>query len=164
MTAAGADLSEASGRERVFEVVIPEWEFTDHTADTGLLGRGGSPGAAIAAAGAGLFDLMVGHGSIRELRRRDVSVAGYDLTDLLVAFLNELLYLFEVEREVFARFDVAVSPTGDSLSAVGYGERLDPARHTVRIGVKAATHHAAAVEQVKLAGGEHWVARTSLDV
>jgi SHS2 domain-containing protein len=148
----------------VIEMSGPVWEFTDHTADIGLLGRGDSPGAAIATAGAGLFDLMIGHDRIRERIQRDISVAGYDLTDLLVAFLNELLYLFEVEYEVFARFDVAVSPTGDSLKAVGYGEKLAPSRHTVRIGVKAATHHAAAVERTIADGEVGWIARTILDV
>lgn len=141
-----------------------DWEFTDHTADVGLLGRGDTPASAIAAAGAGLFDLMVGHASISETTQRRIEVAGYDLTDLLVAFLNELLYVFEVERDVFARFDVSVTAEGDSLTATGFGERLDPKRHTVRIGVKAATHHAAAVEKLTRDGADVWVARTVLDV
>jgi SHS2 domain-containing protein len=162
--AVGTPLNWTSVWERAIQMVTPAWEFTDHTADIGLLGRGDSQGAAIAAAGAGLFDLMIGHDSIRERIQRDIPVAGYDLTDLLVAFLNELLYRFEVEHEVFARFDVAVSPTGDSVKAVGYGEKLDPSRHTVRIGVKAATHHAAAVEKTTSDGEDGWIARTILDV
>ena len=140
------------------------WEFSDHTADVGLVGRGESPDEAIAAAGAGLFDLMVGNESIHESLERRIEVAGFDETDLLVAFLNELLYLFEVERLVFARFEVSLAPSGGTLTAVGHGERFDPKRQTVRIGVKAATHHEAAVEPDNADGRGGWVARTILDV
>lgn len=140
------------------------WTFTDHTADVGIAGTGDSAAEAIAAAGAGLFDLMIGSDSIRETSRREVEAAGLDSTDLLIAFLNELLYLFEVEGMVFRRFEVVLADEGRRLRAIGFGERFDPARHEVRIGVKAATHHAAAVERESSDGQEVWIARTIVDV
>jgi SHS2 domain-containing protein len=140
------------------------WEFTDHTADVGILARANSSGDAIGTAGVALFDLMVGQSTIRQTTTREIAVAGLDLADVLVAFLNELLYLFEVEGLVFGRFEVTLSADGTRLRAVGHGERFDPSRQEVKIGVKAATHHLAVVEPDRAGESGGWVARAIVDV
>jgi len=66
--------------------------------------------------------------------------------ELLVAWLSELIYLFEVEGVLFSRFDIA--GLGEKkLKAACFGERIDPRRHDIKTGVKAATYHMLRVEQ-----------------
>ncbi len=141
-----------------------QWELIDHTADVGLVGYGRTPAEAFASAGAGLFDLMVGVAGVRETTSRRIEVAGLDPADLLVAWLNELLYVFEVDGLVFARFDVELHDGNRRLVATGHGERFDPSRHAVRLGVKAATYHQAAVEPADGDPDRRWRARVILDV
>lgn len=129
----------------------------------GLVAYGDDLPTAFANAGLGLFDLMVETECPSEEVVRRIEAAGADLPDLLVAWLNELLYLFEVEGLVFSRFEVEVRGS-TRLRATGYGGRFDPGRDTVKIGVKAATYHRAAVEQVAGPSGPRWRAQVVLDV
>ncbi len=140
------------------------WEFADHTADVMLVAHGRDGAEALANAGAGLFDLMVGIEGVREATERRIEVTASDRTGLLVAWLNELLYVFEVAGLVFARFDVALADGSDRLVATGHGEPFDSGRHTVKLGVKAATEHQAALEPVGQATEHAWRARVILDV
>ena len=68
----------------------------------------------------------------------DVEADAPDL--LLAAWLNELLYQFEARQLLFA--DLEILELGDThLRARLTGERLDPDRHVMCGGVKAATLH-----------------------
>jgi SHS2 domain-containing protein len=63
-----------------------------------------------------------------------------DTVALLVKWLNELLYEFEVGRLLFSGFTVVMQ--GDTrLTAECSGEKYDPARHRIHREVKAATYH-----------------------
>ena len=63
-----------------------------------------------------------------------------DIESLLVSWLNELVYVFDVDHFIFKRFDVK-ELTDTGLKATGYGEKYDPARHHLKTGVKSATYH-----------------------
>ena len=85
---------------------------------------------------------------------------GQDHADLMVRFLGEILYLFEVRELLFHHYKILlVEPT--RLRAVGYGEGFDTNRHRVRASVKAVTYHRARVESKR--EGE-WRAVVILDV
>jgi SHS2 domain-containing protein len=63
-----------------------------------------------------------------------------DTVALLVKWLNELLYEFEVNGLFFSGFTVVMQ--GDTrLTAECKGEKYDPARHRIKREVKAATYH-----------------------
>ena len=140
------------------------WEFVEHTADVGLLAHGRDAAEALANAGAALFDLMIGLSEVSEGCARRIEVVGSDPADLLVAWLSELLYLFDVEGLVFRRFEVTLVEQDWRVVAVGRGERFDPSRHELSLGVKAATYHEAALERVVDAPEPRWRARVILDV
>ncbi len=112
----------------------------DHTADTGLRAWGADLATAFAQAARGLSALLVPLEAIREHEARELSVDAPDPESLLVAWLDELLFVFETEQLVFTRFQVAL-PTPTSLRATAHGERFDPARHRGGVLVKAATYH-----------------------
>ncbi len=120
------------------------FEVFDHTADVGVRAWGPDLAAAFAQTARGLFSLLVPLGAVRETTARAVAVAASDPESLLVAWLDELLFVFETEGLVFARFEVAL-PTPTTLTATAHGEPFDPARHHGGVVVKAATYHQIAV-------------------
>src|SRR5437763_2416305 len=120
------------------------FEVFDHTADVGVRAWGPDLPTAFAQAARGLFSLLVPLDAIRETRAREVAVQAGDPESLLVAWLDELLFVFETEGLVFGRFAVALS-TPTTLTAVAHGEPFDPARHRGGVVVKAATYHQIAV-------------------
>ena len=62
------------------------------------------------------------------------------LDSLLVTWLNELLFLFETENLLLKRFQIN-SMSNQNLQATVEGEFLDPLRHDIKTGIKAATYH-----------------------
>ena len=123
-----------------------EFEIINHTADVGIIAYGTDMNQAFANAARALFSLITELDVVEEALYRDIELAAPDQESLLVAWLNELIYLFDTELLIFKRFDITeLSHT--QLKARGYGEKVDRAKHTLKIGVKAATYHMLKVEQ-----------------
>lgn len=123
---------------------MPDYEFIDHTADAGIVAYGRNLQEVFMNAAHGLTSLMVNPETIAETIRREITVEGADTEELLVAWLNEILYLFDAEGLVFRRFEITHVDTG-RVQGTGYGEKIDPSRHELRAQVKAATYHQLAI-------------------
>ena len=121
------------------------YEYFEHTADIGLRARGADLAEAFANAGRGLAALIADPSTVEPREQREVSLPPAEPSELLIAWLNELLYLLDAEG--FLPSAITVDAVGaEGLAARLRGERLDPARHEVKTGVKAATYHQARVE------------------
>ena len=138
------------------------WAVVEHTADVGIEVRAPTLEALFVDAAAGFCDAiteaaLLGAG---EERAFEVEAAGLDL--LLVAWLEELLFRFETTGVLYARGEAGVEGKGDSwsLRARMRGERFDPARHPLKVQVKAITYH-----ELEVARDEHgWRARVIFDI
>jgi SHS2 domain-containing protein len=119
---------------------MKRFDVVEHTADTGIIAYGTDMPEAFANAAYGMFSLMADLRQVREETSRYVEAEAGDRESLVVSWLNELLYIFDVERIIFKRFDV-LEITNTRLKADAYGEKVDPSRHKLRGGVKAATYH-----------------------
>jgi len=122
------------------------YEFIDHTADVGIVARGKTIEDVFINAARGMVSLIVDPESVSEKVRREIAVEGADREELLVSWLNELLYLFDAESLVFSRFEIT-SLSETSLKGAAYGEKVDPARHEIKTQVKAATYHQLKIEK-----------------
>lgn len=112
----------------------------DHTGDVGVMVYGATLPELFAHAAEALFHIMTVPRSVRENEARRVSLEAGGLEVLLVAWLNEFLYLFDTESLLFKNFDVLrVDET--SLDAIARGETYDPQRHRIHTTIKAVTHH-----------------------
>jgi SHS2 domain-containing protein len=60
--------------------------------------------------------------------------------------LNELIYLFDVEHILLKRFEIE-DLTKTQLKARCYGEKIEPSRHKLKTGVKAATYYMLSVDR-----------------
>jgi SHS2 domain-containing protein len=135
------------------------YELFEHTADLGLRVRAADESALFADAARALFSAIVANlEDVRPIDERRVEVEGSDREYLLLDWLNELLYLFESQKLLFAEFEVDVRPMG--LTAVVRGETVDLRRHQLEHEVKAITYHGLKVERDE-AG---WLAEVILDI
>jgi len=139
-------------------------EYFEHGADVGVRGRGGTPAEAFAGAAAALTSLWASdRGSIRPVSTATLRCDAEDLERLLVAFLDELIFLFATRRVLLAGLDVEIdAPPGGPARLVcrGRGERYDPSRHESTVEPKGATLTALAVTRED--GG--WIAQCVVDV
>jgi len=126
-----------------------EFEILNHTADVGIVAHGSNMKKAFANAAKGLFSLITELDDVEEIEHRDVELTAPDQESLLVAWLNELIYLFDVENVLFKRFTVT-RLSNTHLKARSYGEKVDTSRHKLKLGVKAATYHMLKIEKGKL--------------
>ena len=135
------------------------FETFEHTADVGLRIRGATLEELFAEAGCALFSLIAGRlDRVQAKQRFDLRVAGSQHDYLLFDWLNELLYLFESRSVICSRFEVRLDPEG--LSAVAWGEPLDPQRHLPEHEVKAITYHGLRVEP----SDDGWLAEVIVDI
>ena len=131
----------------------------EHTADVGFEAFGATCEEAFANAARALADLVVDLDSIAPREEKVVEVSGPDLAGLLVNWLSEILYLFDAECWLFSDFEIRALQDR-SLSVVARGEKFDPARHQVKLLVKAITYHQLAVEQTP----NGWRAQVYVDI
>jgi SHS2 domain-containing protein len=134
------------------------FEIIDHTADIGIRVHGADLKETFANAALAISGLVTDAGKVRQSLHRDLEVTANGEEALLVAWLNELLYVFDAENILFSRFDIRdLTPT--RLRARAYGETVDPSRHPMKMGIKAATYH-----RLKIEKGEHYTARVIFDI
>lgn len=137
---------------------MKKFDIIDHTADVGIVAYGAELREAFANAAYAMFTLIADLEDVKEDVCRQIEVQAEDEENLLASWLNELLYLFDVEGIIFKRFKVtALSET--SLKAEGYGELVDPKRHSLKAGVKAATYH-----MLRIAKDDGYSVRVIFDV
>jgi SHS2 domain-containing protein len=132
-------------------------ELLEHTADVGIRARGSTPEEAFSAAAEGLAELM-GAWFPGQGRERNIEVEAADRPALLVAWIDELLFLHESEDAVFGAFGVDSVSDRHLRARVLLSARGD--RELEDVGIKAGTYHRLRVETE----GSGWVAEIYLDV
>jgi SHS2 domain-containing protein len=136
-------------------------ETFEHTADLGLRIFATDLPDLFRTAGEALFDVVVANRSdVRVVETELVSLTAESIDDLLVQWLNELIFRCETRHRLYTQFDVTLDENGRLLEATIGGEPIDRGRHVLDHEVKAATRHELSLQQV--AGG--WVAEVIVDI
>jgi SHS2 domain-containing protein len=138
---------------------VQDYELIDHTADLGISIRARCLPELFACAANALFDLTCDLESVIPRRSIHLQLENPELEGLMVAWLNELIFLHETQRLLFKSFDLIISGNY-LLSAKVEGEDLDPNKHTIYRSFKAATYHQLEVLQEE----GWWTARIIFDV
>lgn len=140
-------------------MALPPFELLDHTSEVGVLARGRDLRELFANAALALYSIMTPLEAIEVRGTRAVAAEAGDRESLLVAWLSELVFLFDTEGWLGKRASVQeVSDT--AMEAAVEGEPADPSRHQLRLGVKAVTYHQLRVELT----GAGWEAQYVVDV
>jgi SHS2 domain-containing protein len=140
---------------------MKRFEIVDHTADIGIIAYGHDLAEAFANSAYAMFSLIADLDGVAGETCRDINVQAPDREALLVSWLNELLYLFDVEHIIFSTFEIT-SLNQNNLKARVCGEKVNISRHRMKSAVKAATYHLLKVE--KTAGENAFSVQVILDV
>ena len=138
---------------------VKRYKLLDHTADIGIIAFGKTLPEAFASAAYAMFDIITDAGRVREIEKFDLHISAVNTEELLVTWLDELLYRYETERVVYGKF-VIESMDERNLHAVVSGEKVDLARHQIKAEIKNVTYHNLKVE--KTDGG--WKIQVIFDV
>jgi SHS2 domain-containing protein len=122
------------------------YEVFEHTADIGLHAYGSTLSELFIHAAQGMESLMIPPEQVRIQVSRVVEVDGHDSVSLLIAWLNELIFLFDTKYLIFCQFEIE-SLTETHMRGRASGESYDAQRHELGSAIKAVTWHEAAVEQ-----------------
>lgn len=96
---------------------------------------------------------------IVKTEKRVIKLPGTDLENLMVKWLNEILYLFEVKRFIGKEFNI-LALDENHLHAEIAGEAYKSEKHIIKTEIKAATYHQLALKQQK----GKWKAKIILDL
>ncbi len=136
-------------------------ETFDHTADVGLRIRGDDLDDLFRTAAEGVIDyIVVNRDAVRVEAMESFSLDADSALDLLVAWLNELIFRSETQHRLYSHFHVRVAADGLSLRAEIGGESIDHDRHVLDHEVKAVTHHGLSLVRE----GRGWLAELILDI
>jgi SHS2 domain-containing protein len=135
------------------------YRLISHTGDLGLEVRGRDLADLFEQAAWSFFNLVVDARRIEPDEPLEVSVEAPDREALLVAWLGELLYLFETQKIVLSKFKIKTL-TDRTLEATAWGEPFQREKHRFKQAVKAVTYHQLRIWET----GKGWRARVILDV
>lgn len=144
---------------RACSAVTRKYRFIAHTADIRVVVYGNTLPQLFEHAAQSLSAVLTDVRTIRGSESRVIAVRGSGLESVLVAWLSELLYLFDTGGWLFRRFGVEeVNQRG--LRALAWGECCNEMRHVIKTQVKAVTFHQLAVREE----GGRWVTRIVYDI
>jgi len=118
---------------------VARYERLEHTADALVRVSGKDLSERFANAAYAMFDQITDVRKVKAKGEMKIMLEADSREQLLVDFLQELLFLNDTEDIVFSRFDVKTD--GKKLEALVWGEKFDEKRHSKRSVVKGVTYH-----------------------
>lgn len=106
-----------------------------------------------------LFDVMADIEKIEIKERIPLEVEGTDRDDLMVNWMRELLYLYQVSGYLLKEFKIR--EVKDSMvKAEVCGEKIDPDRHEIKQEIGAVAFHKSRMQKT----GSQWIAQVIFEI
>lgn len=138
---------------------MKEFEIIEHTADIGIRAYGGSMASLFENAAAGMCSLITDLSQVGRVLEFEVELTAADREELIVEWLNELLYLQESREVLLGGF--TISEIGDTyLKGIVTGSSIESDGHELLAEVKAATYHGLSIRREE----GRWMADVIFDV
>ncbi len=129
--------------------VAAKFRYLEHTADAKFQAFGATLEEAFANAALAVASLMWDPACVGAVQKETVRVGGNDLKQLLMAFLEEVLYLLETRDYLLHGVEqvrIGSGQDGFELQAVFVGENTGKGQHEIFGDVKAITYHEMRIE------------------
>jgi len=123
------------------------YKLLEHTADAMVEVQGKDLGERFGNAAYAMFDQITDLSKVKPKGELRVVISGDTREQLLVDFLQELLFVHDTEDLVFSEFEIKTD--GKTLEAVVRGEKFDEKKHTKRSVVKGVTYHRLEFDDLK---------------
>jgi len=144
------------------EEIMKSFEYLEEeaTADLAVRSYGATLEEAFVNMALGMMNAMTPLERVEPKEEREFEVSGGDLGELLYNFLDELIFMKDVENLIFSKISVEITEDQTKLRARCWGEPFDLTRHEPKIDVKAVTY--SIMEVKKEVDG--WTIRTVFDI
>ena len=116
-----------------------QYKLIDHTADIGIFVEGEDLKDLFATSAYAMFSQMIDLSKIKDKKTKRVELEGENLEDLLIRWLNELLFL-STKGYIFKNFNIE-NLKENSLRASLKGDKIDFRKIPLKQQIKAATYH-----------------------
>ncbi len=140
-----------------------QYEYLEHTADIKFRAYGKSLEEVFENAALAMFNVIINTEKVSGDTSREFFLKSPDMESLLVDWLSEILYIFEVDEIVFRKFRVEKIKEEEgeySITAQALGENYYPDSHPFETEIKAVTYNQ--LEIAKTAEG--WEAQVVVDI
>ena len=124
------------------------YRWIDHTADIGIEVFGIDLRELFVNSAKGMFEIIAGKSKINSTIERKIEVKAVNQEELIVAWLRELHFIYEVDQLLFAEFYID-SITDNEVIARARGEFLDNSRHRIMTEIKTVTYHQLKIEKLR---------------
>ena len=142
---------------------MKEFEILEHTADIGMAAYGKTRKEVFINAAKGMFNIIAGNN--RNLVDNNfsykVTLRAKDLEDLLVAWLNELLYIGETKLVILNKFGIK-GLSNNKIEAEVWGMKINHPCIKIEKEIKAVTYHRLEIKKDEKSG--LWRAQVIFDI
>jgi SHS2 domain-containing protein len=122
------------------------YEIVEHTADIGIKAYGRTLEELFINAARGLFDIIADLEGLKPSTSVPVKLEAPNEEELLVAWLDELIYNFYTKNIIFC--DFKINHLGSTtIDAVASGRHIGDKKSRLKAEVKAATYHGLKIER-----------------
>lgn len=121
------------------DIVGVKYRLLDHTADVQIQAFGSSIAQIFENSATAVFEQIADLRNVRATGEEKIVIESPTLEELLVDFLNELVFLHSTMSYIFSSFSVMIE--GLRLECSARGEKIDRRRHRLKNDVKAVTYH-----------------------
>ena len=137
--------------------------YMDHTGDVGIELEADSLEQLYTEASLAFIDIVTDPNLLQSRESVEVCAQAETATDLLLHWLEELVFLFDTRGFLAKPKKLTISKTSGGelrLDANLEGEEIDLSRHPIRVQVKAVTYHQLEVRR----DAERWLGRVIFDI
>ncbi|OYT56817.1 archease [Euryarchaeota archaeon ex4484_162] len=124
-----------------------KYEIIEHTADVGIRAWGSTMMESFENTARGMFAIITNNSKIDHVGEYKIVLKADSVEQLLVDWLNELLFLNTTQNLVFGDFNVELSNNYKHLKAIVGGEEYNREKHGYGTEIKAVTYHMLKVEK-----------------
>ena len=121
------------------------YELIDHTADIGIKVYGKDIAELFKNAAFAMFDIIADLSSLKNSVTVDIKKDAPNSEELLVAWLDELLYNFYTKGLIFSQFEI-VDLNDSHITAKAFGRHIGENRSRLKTEIKAVTYHELKIE------------------
>lgn len=141
---------------------MKEFEILEHTADIGIAAYGKTKREVFINAAKGMFEIIVGETkNLKENFYDKIKLEADSLEDLLIAWLNELLYIGETRLVILNKFQIRELSDFQIKAEVG-GTKINPPSIKIEKEIKAVTYHCLEIKKDEESG--LWKAQVIFDI
>ena len=135
-----------------------KYETIEHLSDAKLKAYGKTINELFENAAEGMFSIITNLDNVKKTVKKEIEVnikGKVDNEDLLIVWLEKLLYFCEVDSLIFSYFkitDFKNNSNGNYFSALAKGEYLNLKKHEILLQIKAPTYHGLRIRKDKKTG------------